>query len=119
MIELKCKNCGAPLVKNGYETYKCEYCGSMYKEEIRNGQIVYIEIVPPGCRTYGAQQIIDFEAFHYYPKEILEKEITNNIIRSFDEAIKENIRITERRDPYTNRMVYEGKLRIVPYDYTY
>lgn len=113
MIELKCHNCGAPLIKlpltrTNKEEYKCEYCGSRYEGEYINNTIVYREILPPQCKTYASARIIRDD----YP--VPESYIENDLINSFYDAIKENVLIEKEKDWYTGGWKYIAHLRIIP-----
>lgn len=118
LTELKCHNCGAPLIQlpitqSGRERYKCEHCGSQYVGEFVNGIIVYKEILPPSCKTYASARIIRDD----YP--IPESYIEKDLINSFYDAIKENVLIEKEKDWYTGDWKYTARLRIVPVNYKY
>ena len=53
MKELKCPNCGGPLVRDGFGQYHCEYCNSKFKE-IEYGELRLIQIGQPHCKVIEA-----------------------------------------------------------------
>ena len=71
MDKRQCTNCGAPLKSLGWGKYKCEYCGTEYKEEDCFGEIKYIAVNTPPYQTLVAKTAID----DYWIKKLLIKNI--------------------------------------------
>ena len=66
--ELKCPNCGGPLIHQGWGKYKCEYCNSIFENKDEFGNVHIIERERPGIVTLGTKSVIPDDIFYHYQK---------------------------------------------------
>ena len=121
MKELKCPNCGGPLVRN-YNEYHCEYCGSTFdKNEYR--ELCLIQVGQPQCKVIEAYASIPnyiyYEANKYNDLETVKKSITKELTERLAEALIEHITIKETYDIKNDERVFRGQLRVVNPEYKY
>ena len=115
MDELKCRNCGAPLTPTG----KCEYCGSVYRIEKKNGHKIYVETVPACCQTIAAEYSIDRETYKHYPESFVAGQVYDNIARKMVEQLTQFIRFDKTTDPFLDKTLARGTLRVVDPNFTF
>ena len=113
--ERKCKNCGAPLKHIGYNRYKCEYCGSIYEENINH---IFIEIERPQCFTIAATASVPEYVVIKNP-DFASNYVTDQLAQSLAERIKEHMTIHQGYDARNMDYIYEGQIRILPKSYKY
>ena len=113
--EKKCKNCGAPLKSIGYNRYKCEYCGSIYEENIPH---VFIEVERPQCLTLKTTASIPEYIVRENP-EFASNCVADQLARSLAERIKDHMTIYQNYDIQNMNYIYQAQMRILPESYKY
>lgn len=116
MDKKQCKNCGAPLKSLGWGKYKCEYCGTEYKEEDCFGEIRYIAVNTPPYKTLVAKTAID-DYWIRNDKDAAARYIVDSLSSSLVDTLKEYLRIEEQIDPMSCKRIYRGMIRVIPNDY--
>ena len=114
----QCSSCGAPLKSIGWGKFKCEYCGTEYREDSYRDQVQFIQVNAPHCHTLVAKAMID-DYWIQADKELASKSITNQLTVSLADTLKEYLTIEEEIDPLNCRRIYRGMIRVVPPDYRY
>lgn len=116
MEKLTCKNCGAPLDKNG----KCSYCGTIYKIEydpVLPARIIELHSAP--VKTLACQATIprfivdkmDPEAARDYTLEELRNKMADGLLGMME--------IHSEVEPYSDVMVVRGYVRVVPPEFRF
>lgn len=125
MEELKCHNCGAPLVSTEqHHIYKCEYCGSMYKVETQkiNGLdygVRYERIKEPGAQTIVTECAISPYELEQFPEEYTSQYAVNRIKEQLVDSLTDYLKLDIHYDPYHNYQIIRGQLRVVPPDFRF
>jgi len=110
MEELKCKNCGAPLTREG----KCEYCGSRFHVEQTFGGFHIIEIEHGPAQTLSASMKIPFEARHYMKAENITQYSIRELTKQLAEGLAAYMRLDVMEDPMRMATIVRGTVRVVP-----
>ena len=118
MKEQKCANCGAPLTRTKFGTYKCEYCGTEYKTSEYQGQTCYIQVVNAACHTLTSKVHVDEELVRRNP-EMASEMVVESLSRSLADTLKEYMTIQSSYDPMDMSYIYRGTIRVVPEAYRY
>lgn len=110
MIERKCKNCGAPLERNG----KCSYCGSVFEISYFGSDIKFIEVGAPKAETLEAKIEVPFQVRHYMKEE----DISAYSLRALSEQLAEGLagymRLDVMEDPCRMATIVRGRVRVLP-----
>lgn len=121
MKELKCPNCGGPLVCS-YSEYHCEYCGSRF-DKTEYGEPCLIQIGQPPCKVIEAYTSIPnyiyYEANKYNDLETVKKSITKELTEQLAKELIEHIVIHETYDIKNDERIFRGQLRVVDPEYKY
>lgn len=126
MKKFHCECCGAALpIPDRYQKYiKCSFCDATYKldkdEQIVNTNLDYISVpefkcilVEPGhIKKYAATVSLTEEEVRYYPPEILEKFIRENLSHQITEMLMKEISIKENFDIENFGRIYRTIVRI-------
>ena len=110
MKELKCTNCGAPLLPNG----KCEYCGSRFHVEQTFGNYKIIEIEHGPAQEIAAKMEIPFEARNYMKTEKITQYAMRELTRQLAEGLAAYMRLDVMEDPMRMATIVRGSVRVVP-----
>lgn len=109
MKELKCKNCGAPLRKDGV----CEYCGSIY--QISNDPtILPVLIHEPRAITLEADITVPFRARDYMSDEDIAECVIEELKNKIAKRIPEVMNIKLSQDIVNMTTTYRGRVRLIP-----
>lgn len=109
MKELKCKNCGAPLRRDGV----CEYCGSVY--QISNDpSILPILIHEPRAITLEANICVPFRVRDYMNDEDIADCVIQELSKKIAERIPEVMLIQSSQDIVNMTTTYRGRVRLIP-----
>jgi len=111
--KLTCENCGAPISPGG----KCPYCGTSYKLE-RNAynpqeKFFRIEVERPGVHTLRAIAAIDRETYMNAPAEAVADCAIHQIKRQMMDELTAFIRFDREEDPFMDRTLIRGTIRVV------
>ena len=68
---LKCTNCGGSLKETAPGMFKCEYCGSVYRDPAASYPISFVRVAAPQAVSLGAQVLIQDEDRERLPDEYL------------------------------------------------
>ena len=124
MKKLDCQCCGAALpIPERYQRYiKCSYCNATYEVEgyekrpqpeyMAIPELKYILIEPGHIQKYAATVSLTEEQVRYYPPEILEKFVRENLSRQITELLMKEISIQENYDIMNMCRVYRSMIRI-------
>ena len=116
MKELKCKNCGAPLTRDG----KCEYCGARYQIEPAFGETIHVmEILPPQAQTIGAEVVQDKYERRLLPAERSAEMAVGMLKAKLVDALAEYLRLDVHEDLMSRATIVRGTIRVIPPDYRY
>ena len=124
MKKLSCECCGAALpIPERYQRYiKCSYCNATY--EIENYETPqqdntvflqsphYILIEPGYIQRLCATTVIDEEKLRYYPPEVIEKYIRNQLAEQIMEYLIPNLKIEESYDIKDFARIYRTVIRL-------
>ena len=120
MKNLKCECCGAPLpIPQRYQKYiKCSYCDATY--EIENYEnitpeietVKYILKEPGHLQHYCATIAVEEEKMKYYPPEVLEKYVKDELAAKLANLIKETMELRETYDIKNFARVYRADILI-------
>lgn len=123
MRELKCHNCGGPLVRDGTSLYliryKCEYCGSVYTEKNESGFISYIQVEAPQAQKLVAEARVDRDIIHMAGEDYASKYAINDIKQKLVESLADYMKLDIREDPYRQAMIIRGEVRVLPPDFRF
>lgn len=117
---LKCKNCGAPLISPTPGMFKCEHCGSVFRDpQISCAIPQLVAVYPPECATIAAEVIIpDWER-----RSIPETGLTNVTLFRLREQLAEGLagllRVETYNDPCQRATIVRGTVRVIPPDHRY
>lgn len=104
---LKCECCGAALpIPARYARYiKCEYCNATYKLKEENEEespffspLKYVLMEPGYIKKYSAGVSVNEDKLHYYPKEVIEKFVREELTHKLVEALMKDIKLYEDYD---------------------
>ena len=113
MLELTCKNCGAPLRWDG----KCEYCGSVYKIDPSGTLIVIHEAT---AQTLRAAFLVPHEVRRYAKnKDDLSKYAIRQLANQLADALTSYMRLDVEEDPYRQVTIVRGTIRVIPPDHRF
>jgi len=110
MKELKCKNCGAPLERNG----KCSYCGSVFEVSYFENEIKFVEVGAPKVETLQAVMEVPFEARHYMKDEDISAYSLRELSRQLAEGLAGYMRLDVMEDPCRMATIVRGRVRVLP-----
>jgi len=118
LTELKCTNCGGPLRRDGGE-YRCEHCGARYKVEgdpydYRVIRVEHPAVVPLRC-TVG----LDRDDVLRFGEEYCANRVKIEMERGMVDQLKDFIRWDRREDPFMNRVMIQGTIRVVRPDFRF
>ena len=116
MEKLTCKNCGAPLDKNG----KCSYCGTIYKIEhdpILPVRIVELHSAP--VETLVCQATIPRSVVEKIGQEAAKDCILEELRNKMADGLPSMMEIRSEVEPYSDIMVVRGYVRVVPPEFRF
>ena len=113
--KLTCQNCGAPLTPDG----KCEYCGTHYKIEKQESNVMYIETFHAPVETYKAVCAVGCDTLHILGAEKSAELIQNTLAKKLAEIIKGRMNISSYDDFRNDSKIFRGTIRIVTPDYRF
>lgn len=121
MKKCNCECCGAPLpIPKTFDKYiKCSYCGATYEiennkqvQDISLSELKYILVEPGYLQKYAAKIIVDEEQIRYYPPEIMEKYIREQLANKLVDFLMDKINIKESYDIKNFARVYQTVIRL-------
>ena len=123
MKRVDCQCCGAALpIPERFQRYiKCSYCNATYEVEgyEKSPQlgydmqyVNYILIEPGYIKKYGAKVTLTEEQAIYYPPEILERFIKENLAQQIADILMKELPIHEDYNLYDMTRVYSTNIRI-------
>lgn len=127
MKKFNCECCGAALpIPDRYQRYvKCEYCSATYEIEVYETQLNprqdntitlydphYVLIEPGYIQKLCATTTIDEENIRYYPPEVIEKHIRNQLAEQIMEYLIPNLTIEESYDIKNFARKYRTVIRL-------
>ena len=110
MKELKCKNCGAPLERNG----KCSYCGSVFEISYFGNEINFVEVGAPKVETLQAVMEVPLEVRHYMKDEDISAYSMRELSRQLAEGLAGYMRLDVMEDPCRMATIVRGRVRVLP-----
>lgn len=113
MEELKCKNCGAPLARDGH----CEYCGAQYRIDRNLPELHYVEVHAPMTQTIGAEVIIDRWMRGRFTPERISEYATEELSKRLASGLTEYLKLNVREDPLAEATIIRGTVRVIPPDF--
>lgn len=114
---LKCKNCGAPLISPTPGMFKCEHCGSVFRDPQISSAIPQLVMVnAPPCVTLAAKCIISDWESKSMPAEVLTQHTLLRLREQLVEGLTGLLRVETQQDPYQRATIVRGTVRIVPPD---
>lgn len=118
MKRLKCECCGGNLRENPlqHNSYTCEYCGAMYKDE--NEQVYRVETFQNPVSIYQAEVCMYRQISQNDPKGYSEYSIKNLALELAD-AIVKNMDLEISYDPRLDCDRIRGRVRIVQPKYLF
>ena len=121
MKNFNCECCGAglPIPKKFDKYIKCSYCGATYRlepeEQISDGfspSVGYVLIEPGYLQKYAAKIVVDEEKMRYYPPEVMEKYIKDQLANKLVDFLIDKIDIKESYDIKNFARVYQTTIRL-------
>ena len=116
---LKCTNCGGPLKETAPGMFKCEYCGSVYRDPAASYPIGFVRVAAPQAVKLGAQVMIDDADRDILPEDYLTKYTMQQLREQLAEGLMTAMRVDVVRDPYRCATVVRGTVRVIPSDFRY
>lgn len=117
---LKCQSCGAPLIEAAPGLYKCEHCGSVYKDpEINCYPTSFVQIQRPGVMTIRAETAISRHELAALGAEDLTKFTLEQLRQQLAEGLIAAMRIDKIEDYRRNMSIIRGTVRVVPPDFRF
>lgn len=116
MEKLICESCGAPLNPN---SLKCEYCGTHYKRDYREGVTHYIQTCPAKVEVLASQISIPDMAIRHLDAEQAAEYATKELARGLAEALMPYMKIETHYEPIQMRQVIRGTVRVVEPDFRF
>ena len=114
MKELKCKNCGAPLISDfASGQYVCKHCGSVFEMDTL-GRLIYVR--DPRAQVLCGTIEIPFEARHYMPEEDLSKYTIRELTHKLAEGLAAYMKVDVQEDPCRMATIVRGTVRVIPPD---
>lgn len=121
MKKFNCECCGAslPIPKKFDKYIKCSYCDATYEiennkqaQDISLPELKYILVEPGHLQKYKAEVIIDKEFYKYYPKEVLNKYIKEQLANKLVDFLMDKIDIKESYDIKNFTRIYQTIIRL-------
>lgn len=117
---LKCQSCGAPLIEAAPGLYKCEHCGSVFRDpQISCAIPQLITVNAPDCVTLAAECIIPDWEPRSMPAEALTQHTLLRLREQLVEGLSGLLRVETQQDPYQRATIVRGTVRIVPPDHRF
>ena len=118
MKALVCENCGGKINPN---TLQCEYCGTQYKEEFKDGAIQHIVVqsCPAEIKVLATRVSVSEEMMYRMPPERIAEFTMKDITRSLAEALAPFVKLETERDPMARTQVIRGTVRVVEPDFRF
>lgn len=113
MKKLICECCRTPIDRL---SMKCEYCGTMYREE--NDNVIRIETFHNPIKVYKSSIMINNENMELLNNGLSDY-LISNLSRKLADATKENLTLCVDNYPDTNSQVITAKIRVVAPNYTF
>ena len=113
MEKRNCPNCGAPIPEG---RYKCEYCGTTFKREYSD--VLIVERTDFPIRTLQTRVAISrwkTELGADRAAEYTLREMRNQLA----EALTGLIEIQQRNDPFSDEIIFDGRVRVVEPTYRF
>ena len=116
-----CECCGAALpIPNKYQKYiKCEYCDATYELDTPQEEpysittaLKYVLIEPGHIKKYTTQVVIDEEKIKYYPPEMINKYVREQLANQLSEFLMNEIKIYENYDIMNFARIYRTVIRL-------
>lgn len=114
MKKMQCSNCGGRI---NPRTYRCEYCGTQYRDEI--DQVVRVETYTNPIRVYKSQMMVNDYEMNAVGHEEIARFAVNNLARNLADAIAENMEVETTYDPRLMSHRMTAKIRIVEPKYLF
>ena len=115
MTELNCRNCGAPLNRDG----KCAYCGSVYRIEGRGSEVRYVEIHSSPVQTLTCKAELPRFQAERMPESFLTDYVTENLRHELAKGLMEAMKVVIHEDRMRDVIVVRGTVRVVPPDFRF
>ena len=121
MKKFNCECCGAslPIPKKFNRYIKCSYCDATYEiennkqiQDISLPELKYILVEPGHLQKYKAEVIIDKEFYKYYPKEVLNKYIKEQLTHNLVDFLMDKIDIQKEEDIENLGDIYYTTIRL-------
>ena len=112
LTELKCTNCNAPLRRDG-EEYRCEHCGARYKVEGDAYDFHVIQVEHPHVQTLKCVTELDRSDIIRYGEEFCAAKVKANVEGSMVHQLRDFIRWDRQEDPFSDRVMIRGMIRVV------
>ncbi len=103
-----CDCCGGQINR---ATMKCEYCGTAYREEYDN--VIRLETYHNPVREYTAKVIVPEEMVDSIGPEKSSEYIIDRLAMELSKAIRENMVIVSRADPFRNTQEVAGYIKMI------
>lgn len=117
---LRCKNCGAPLIEAAPGMFKCEHCGSVFRDpQISCAIPPIVTVNVPDCVTLAAECIIPDWERRSMPAEALTQHTLLRLREQLVEGLSGLLRVETQQDPYQRATIVRGTVRIVPPDHRF
>ena len=108
-----------PIPKKFDKYIKCSYCGATYEiennkqaQDISLSELKYILIEPGYLQKYTAKIIVDEDKIQYYPPEIMEKYIKEQLANKLVDFLMDKIDIKESYDIKNFARIYQTIIRL-------
>lgn len=121
MKNFKCECCGAglPIPKRFDKYIKCSYCDATYRlepeEQISDGfspSVGYVLIEPGYLQRYAAKIAVDEEQMRYYPPEVMQKYVKDQLAKQIVDFLIDKIDIKENYDIKNFARAYQTTIRL-------
>ncbi len=116
MEKLTCKNCGAPLNRDG----KCSYCGTIYRIEI--DPVIpprIVELYSAPVKTIACQSAIPRYMVEKMGPEAARDYTLEELRHKMAEGLLGMMEIRSEVEPWSDIMVVRGTVRVVPPEFRF
>ena len=117
---LKCQSCGAPLIEAAPGLYKCEHCGSVYKDpQVSCYQASFVQVMRPEVMTISAETALHRHEVEALDAEDLTKFTLYELRAKLADGLTAAMRIDKTEDYRRDMTIIRGTVRVVPPDFRF
>lgn len=118
MKALICKNCGGSI---NPKTLQCEYCGTQYREELREDSILHIvfQSSPADIKALETRVSVSGDMMRNVPPERIAEFTMKEITHNLSKALAPFVEVVTEYDPRMMVQIVRGRIRVVEPDFRF